>query len=178
MTLADAFALHPEDIGWLAHAGRYAPTQWDLTLAVEVYDLGQGNYAYLGEDEETVFEVHGQAEPLLLCDSDYWQLRRADLQHRSGAPGASFPTGRPGAAPSHREEPTMQPSRFMHYIRLVTQARDAASGAGRYWTYRGDQWEALASRMDREYINPGDVLRAAKLSIRDRGEDGSVHLDV
>jgi hypothetical protein len=33
------------------------------------------------------------------------------------------------------------------------------------------------TRLDREGLSPGAVLTAAHLHIRDRGEDGSVHLN-
>jgi hypothetical protein len=60
---------------------------------------------------------------------------------------------------------------------MLITAREDASAAGRYWTYRGDQWDALASRLDREGLSLGAILTAAHLHVRDRGQDGSVHLD-
>lgn len=78
MTLAEAFDHHPEDRAWLARYGLYCPEDWDLTVEVTHFH-GPAHDAYLGTDGETVFEVHGQAEPILRCDADYWTMRQEAL---------------------------------------------------------------------------------------------------
>jgi hypothetical protein len=83
MTLHDALAQYPDDIRWLCDYAQVDLADWDIAMEV-TYRTDGVNEVYLGDDGETVFVVHGQAEPQLACDAALWKAYQDDEKWTSG----------------------------------------------------------------------------------------------
>lgn len=85
MTLQDAFNAHPTDVRWLVETAHVNLDDWDRNIAV-THLTDEVNDLYLGEDGETVFVVHGQAEPQLTCDAALWQIYDTEARWQEERP--------------------------------------------------------------------------------------------
>lgn len=77
MTLQDALDRHASDRDWLTRHRGICWEDWDTTIEV-THTAGPDWDLYLGDDGETVFVVHGQAEPQLTCDGALWHVWQHD----------------------------------------------------------------------------------------------------
>jgi hypothetical protein len=77
MTLQEAFDKHPDDVRWLRDMAQVDLAEWDTSVEVTHFTDGV-NDVYLGEEDPTVFVVHGQTEPQLVHDGGLWAVYRYD----------------------------------------------------------------------------------------------------